>query len=117
MLGLSGPISSENALTLADILRRTVVIEWFEGVALVRAIIDRLNSVILVLGARAAPGRASPRRDESMSMAVRRPMNRSAGSGSCCRRLSTLRSTGAAAADDLAGDGADTGVRVGSRVR
>ena len=36
MLGLSGPISSENALTLADILRRTVVIEWFEGVALVR---------------------------------------------------------------------------------
>ena len=44
MLGLSGPISSENALTLADILRRTVVIEWFEGVALVRAIIDRLNS-------------------------------------------------------------------------
>lgn len=46
MLGLSGPTSfaSENALTLSDILRRNVVIEWFEGVALVRAIIDRLNS-------------------------------------------------------------------------
>jgi hypothetical protein len=46
MLGLSGPTSSpsENALTLADILRRNVVIEWFEGVALVRAIIDRLTS-------------------------------------------------------------------------
>jgi hypothetical protein len=44
MLGLSGPSSSDNALTLAEILRRTVVIEWFEGVALVRAIIDRINS-------------------------------------------------------------------------
>jgi TonB-like protein len=44
MLGLSGPNSSENALTLAEILRRTVVIEWFEGVAMVRAIIDRINS-------------------------------------------------------------------------
>ena len=46
MLGLSGPTSSssENALTLADILRRNVAIEWFEGVALVRAIIDRLSS-------------------------------------------------------------------------
>ena len=48
MLGLSRPndysSSSDNVLTLAEILRRSVSIEWHEGVALVRATIDRLGS-------------------------------------------------------------------------
>ena len=46
MLGLSGALdTNDNVLTLAEIIRRNVSIEWFEGVALVRAITDQLASV------------------------------------------------------------------------
>ena len=45
MLGLSGHTSGGggSVLTLAEILQRNVSIEWHEGVALVRAVIDRIT--------------------------------------------------------------------------